>query len=80
VKPEVTNFLLEILKLLKKLEERASTKTVETQLVRRIVSFNEKKLDYYRSALRVDLDLCIKRLEMLKRFTSKPLPNFLGLY
>ena len=71
VKAKVKEFLLEILQLLKTVEDGASRKNIESQLLARIVSFNKERLDHYWSALSHDLDLCVERLENLQGTTSK---------
>lgn len=73
VKPKVIDFLSQILQLLKKVEVGASKKTTEMQLLALIVPFNEGRLDYYWSALRKDLKVCVGRLETLEGSTSKSL-------
>jgi hypothetical protein len=78
VKPRVTSFLRDVLQLLMSVKDnRASKKAIETQLLEHFVSFNEERLDYYWSALRRDLGLCLERLAKLEGSISKLLTSFL---
>jgi hypothetical protein len=72
VKPKVTSFLREVLQILKTVKDnRPSKKAIETQLLEHIVSFNEKRLEYYWSGLQINLSLCIERLGKLEGSISK---------
>lgn len=71
VKPKVIDFLRRVLQLLKKVEDGASRKATETQLLALIVPFNKDRLEYYWSALLKYLPLCIERLEVLEGSTSE---------
>jgi hypothetical protein len=66
VKPKATSFLREVLQLLKTVKDNGvSKKAIETQFLECFVSFNQKRLDYYWSALRQDLNLCLEHLATL---------------
>ena len=67
VKEKTEVFLRKILQLLKKVEiKRASTKSTEAQLLARIIPFNERRLNFYWSALKKDLPVCVERLTDLE--------------
>ncbi|KAF4630477.1 hypothetical protein G7Y89_g7669 [Cudoniella acicularis] len=83
VKPKVIDFLRRVFQLLKKVEDGASRKTTETQVLALIVPFNKDRLDYYWSALSRYLPLCVQRLEVLEdgkptQRELKVLKNFLN--
>ena len=70
VKLKVIEFLQQILQLLKNVD-RTSRETTETQLLALVVPFNKERLDYYWSALKKDLPICMERLDDLEGSTGK---------
>lgn len=74
VKLKVIKFLQKILQLLKNVDS-TSRETAETQLLALVVPFNKERLDYYWSALKKDLPVCMKRLEDLEGSTGKLSPR-----
>lgn len=64
IKPKVIEFLQQILQVLKNVES-ASRQTSEMLLLSLIVPFNEKRLDYYWTALERVLPLCMERIDDL---------------
>ncbi|OBT85143.1 hypothetical protein VE02_05607 [Pseudogymnoascus sp. 03VT05] len=75
IKPKVIEFLQQILQVLKTVNG-ASRQTAETLLLALIVPFNEKRLDYYWTALKKVLPLCMERIDDLESSAdAKPPPK-----
>lgn len=70
VKPEVRDFLGEVLRLLRDIEG-SSKKAAETKLLALVVSFNEDRLDFYWSRLRKSIPDCMERLTTPEITTSE---------
>jgi hypothetical protein len=70
IKPKVIGFLQQILQVLKNVDS-TSRETTETQLLALIVPFNKVRLDYYWSAVKRNLPLCIERLDNLEGSAGK---------
>ena len=74
VKPKVLEFLQRVLQSLKN-AGGISRESIAMQLLALVVSFNLERLDYYWSALKNDLPLCIERLNKLESSAGKRSPR-----
>jgi hypothetical protein len=74
VKLKAIEFLQQILQLLKNVDS-SSRDAAETQLLALVVPFNKERLEYYWSALKHHLPVCMKRLDDLEGSTGKLSPR-----